>query len=135
MTIIVYSAREDAAERRLLQNTGLAGTRPCRSVQELKGRLNLFGQQRKIVILLIADAEEMGRVSGLIELYTDLFLIVVLGTDLPSVRKAAYRLRPRYVTYQDGPFRDISDVLARMMERYGRSHLLSRTKPEKPLEV
>jgi len=121
MAIIVYSANEDTDEQRLLKSISFAGIDICRSVEQLKCRLNLLAEKRKIVMLVIVDQEEMVRISRLIELYSDLLLIVVLGTDHPEINKAAYKLRPRYLAYKDGHFQDVAGVLDRMMNHCGYS--------------
>jgi hypothetical protein len=121
MAVIVYSSQEDPGEQRLLKSISFTGNHICRSVDQLKCRLNFPDEKRKIVILVIRDLDEMIRISSLIELYYDLLLLIILDDDHKQIQKLAYKLRPRYLTYTEGNFEDVAGVLNRMMNYYGYS--------------
>jgi len=118
MAIIVYSSERDADEQRLLERISFTDVDICRSVDEFRRRLNTACDRRKIIILSVKDDEEMTRIARLMELYSDLLLIVILEHDHPETNRAAFRLRPRYIAYKADGFKDVAAVLHRIIHRY-----------------
>jgi len=117
MSILVYSPNQDSDEQRLLENISFAPIEMCRCIDQLRCCLNVPGPLRKIVILFLLDPVEMNRISKLLELYLDLLLIIILDQDLLETTKDVHKLRPRYITYKGGDFRDVATVLKRIMKR------------------
>jgi len=119
MAIIVYSSEKDTDEQRLLERISFTDTAICRSVDALRRRLNIPTDVRKIIILSFKEHEEMTRIARLLELYSDLLLIVILDHDGPETNKAAFGLRPRYIAYKADDFKDVAAVLQRIIHYYG----------------
>jgi len=121
MAIIVYSSKEDSEEQKLLESIRFVATDICRSVNELRRRLNTFCGERRIVILSVNDHEEIECIAELMEWYSDLLLIVIFDHDCPEANRAAFALRPRYIAYKGGDFKDVAAVLDRMIHHYVQS--------------
>jgi len=115
MTVLIYSAKSDSIEKRLLKKIGNIQVVVCRNVDQLKRYLNVPTRMRKIIVLVIQDRDEMADISKLLELYFDLLLIVILDGDHFETATDAHKLRPRFVTYKDSDFEDVRIVLGKMM--------------------
>ena len=119
MAVIVYSSEADENEQRLLERICFTDTHICRSIDEFRRRLNAPSDLRRIIILSLKDREEIYRIAMTLELYSDLLLIVVIASDDPETLRAARSLRPRYIAYTDGDFKDVATVLHRIIRHYG----------------
>lgn len=121
MAIVVYYSGKDADEQRLLEMISFTDTDVCRSVDELRRHLNVPGDMRKIIILCMKDHAEIIRIAKLLELYSDLLIIVILYSNDPETIRAAHNLRPRYIAYRADDFQDVAVVLQKIIHYCGLS--------------
>ena len=52
----------------------------------------------------------------LVELNSDLLLIVIVTQNLFEEATDIHKLRPRYITFKEGDFQDVATVLQRLTE-------------------
>ena len=96
------------------------------SLDELTGSLCQHINAYVISILLIANREELDKILSIEKLLNGLKTIVIIPDRKPMTISAALKLHPRYMTYVDGDFNDITLVL---------NHMLGKLQSIKQLQV
>lgn len=67
------------------------------------------------MVLLITDAEELGRITAMGELILNNRIILVLPDQTQATVAAGHRLYPRFISYLDSDFSDVRSVLQTML--------------------
>ena len=120
MTFLLY-ARENETGRRLRDRIeGLM----------LNHRLESFGSIEKLIkrlrqpvngfsmaVILAASRNEFSRILEFGDLLESLKVIIILPDRNPDTISAALKLHPRYMSYTDGDFLDVSLVAGRMIQK------------------
>lgn len=122
MTITIYSSKKDADETRLLEHMVSASTRICRKVDQIQKQLNTVGDIRKIVIVIIRNHQEVAKLIRLVELNSDILLIVIATQSLFEAATDIHKLRPRYIAFKEGDFQDVATVLRRITDQLLQGH-------------
>ncbi len=122
MTITIYSAKKDADEMRLLERIDFARIHICRRVEQIQKRLNIIGDVRKIVIVVIRNHHEVMWLLRLVELNSDILLIVIATQSLFEAATDIHKLRPRYIAFKEGDFQDVATVLRRITDQLLQGH-------------
>ena len=73
--------------------------------------------ERNIVLLLVPDRHELERIATLQLLLSNVRVILIAPSQDPETVATAHRLRPRFLTYVDSDYSDISAVLKRMLDQ------------------
>jgi hypothetical protein len=122
MRIIYYSAANDPSCERLQRVIEMNFSRnliePCRTMEALSHRLEQPIPGLLIVVILAASREELSRIVMLRELLLDRRIVLVLPDDEPETASWGHMLRPRFVTYRNSDYSDVSVVLGRMIKCY-----------------
>jgi len=122
MRIIYYSAESEPSRERLQRVIEMNFPRnhieACRSIEELSQRLEQPIPELLIVVLLAASREELSGIIMLRELLLDRRIILVLPDDEPETTSQGHKLRPRFITYRNSDYGDVSVVLGRMIKSY-----------------
>jgi hypothetical protein len=69
------------------------------------------------LVLLAESRGELDMISSMGSLLRDIRHIVIVPDRKPKTVAEALKLYPRYLSYADGDFHDVSLVAARMLER------------------
>lgn len=99
-----------------------ASTRICRKVDQIQKQLNTVGDIRKIVIVIIRNHQEVAKLIRLVELNSDILLIVIATQSLFEAATDIHKLRPRYIAFKEGDFQDVATVLRRITDQLLQGH-------------
>ena len=120
--IIFAGARDPLRERLHLvisMHLAMYKIEVCQTVASLSQRLHGPLPNPLIILLLISNREELCDILALCDLLNDRRIILILPDDNPDNLAMAHTLRPRFITYRDRDFLDVSAVLGRMIARQG----------------
>jgi len=116
--IIIFAGGSDPLRKRLhlviSMHLALYKIEVCPTIAALSRRLRR-SLDPLIIVLLITRREDLDAIMGLRELLNDRRLILILPDDNPDELTMAHALRPRFITYRDRDFLDVSAVLGRMI--------------------
>lgn len=123
MGLIVYTKGADGTSQRLLDAVGSAGAElkidVYRSIADLSSRIRKGKRDLSVAILCACTREELTEILNLHDLLSDLRLILILPDRESSTLVRGLALRPRFFSFPDADFKDVSAVLARMLKAYG----------------
>jgi len=108
-----------AAEKlqRVLQRVmARKGIEIYRSLRSLRHRLQHPPDQSFVVVLLAADREEILNFHSLSPWLAAARLVLIVPDQTEETLKGAHRLRPRFFTYLDSNFSELSAVIGRMAQ-------------------
>ena len=80
----------------------------------LSKRLCCFPSCMSIVVLLAATREDLAELLSLKHLLEDTRVLLVVPDGRPETVRMAHELTPRFLTYSDGDFSDLSAVIRKM---------------------
>jgi hypothetical protein len=120
LRIIYYSSESEPTGESLLRvlemNLSRNRIEACSTVDLLSQRLRRPIPEQFIVVLLAASRDELARIMMLRELLLDRRVILVLPNHDPDTASSGHMLRPRFITYRNGDYSDVSVVLGRMIK-------------------
>ncbi len=99
-----------------------------RTIQHLDGYLKQPGTRPVIVVLLADNIRNLDDLVSHRDLFNDFRIILVLPNRTRAVVTAGFRIFPRYISYVDSDFSDISAVLKKMLGIDGAKRGEQRTK-------
>jgi hypothetical protein len=121
-SILLYAKEPSSVEKRLLKVVeGIVPPRSLevlRTVESLSRRLTRQAYSKAIVVLLMANNEDLIDVAAIQYLLYDLRSILILSDREADAMAIAHSMRPRFVSYHDSDFSDVGAVLGKMIERY-----------------
>lgn len=124
--IIYYSETNEPSSERLKRVIEMNFPRnhieEYRTIEALSQRLEQPIPEQLIVVLLVASREDLSGIMTLRELLLDRRIILVLPDDEPETASRGHMLRPRFITYREGDYGDVSVVLGRMIKSYTSSY-------------
>ena len=107
-----------------------------RTAEDLSSRLREPTYDLSVAVLLAATKEDLSSLISNKELIWNLRVILVLPDRQDDTVTKGHLLRPRFLTYADGNFSDVSTVLRNMLQSRYPDHKNSnnsgRTSPKKP---
>jgi len=121
MDILVYNKMKQKYGRRLQKI--LEPLEPvnrlelCESVDGLSFRLRHVVQVPAVAVLNAGSRRELDALVALADLLCDVRIILILPDRKMETTAAGHRLHPRYLTYADSDFSEISAVLGKMIGR------------------
>lgn len=120
-TILVYTREDEVGQRLkeriqdLLPDDGMESFKTIDMlIQRLRQPVNGFS----MAILLVDSRGELEKILEVGDLLYNLRVIMILPDRCQETVTAALRLRPRYLSYADGDFLDVSMVAGRMLQKY-----------------
>lgn len=119
MAVIFYRSIADDTARRL-QEAIEAGVSDGKSetFESIKGLSDRFRQPARsecIAILLIMTRAELREILLIKDLFDDVRVILILPDKLSETISIAHKLRPRFLSFIDSDFKDVSTVLEKML--------------------
>ena len=120
MTLLLY-AREDDIGRRLKERIqGLTLSHAMESfetIDRLIQRLRQPVDGFSMAVILAGNRSELTKILNVGDLLGNLKIIIILPDRNPDTISAALKLHPRYMSYADEDFLDVSMVTGRMLQR------------------
>ncbi len=121
MGVLFYGADENGIRIKLYQQlarvVGPGAIEAFLDLDSFSRRLCFFPSCMSIVVLLAATREDLVALQSIKHLLEDTRILLVLpDADAQTVRMA-HELTPRFLTYRDGDFSDLSAVLRKMTGR------------------
>ncbi len=118
MDLIVYIPQEDESGRRLQEMVGRLVWQDTIEIfytlKRLFFRLRHPTGQEDIVVLLASSPKELNELIANSPLLTCLRIILILPDGEENTIAKGHLLRPRFISYKDNPFSDLSLVLQKM---------------------
>lgn len=88
------------------------------SIESLAHRLRQSANDLPMAVLYAANREDLSDIVSLRDLLRDVRIILVLPDRDENTIAQGHTLRPRFLTYADSDFADISAVLEKCFESY-----------------
>ena len=120
MTLLLCARENDIGRRLKERIQGLMLNHAMESfgtIDELIQRLRQPVNGYSMAVILAGDRSELTKILEVGELLGSLKIIIILPDRNPETVSAALKLHPRYLSYADGDFLDVSMVTGRMIER------------------
>jgi hypothetical protein len=119
MRLLVYANETDGTAERLrraVEDVSTASSAEvCQTILCLLQRLRQGTADLAAVVLCAFDAADLAEILALYDWLHDLPVIVILPDRESSTVARVLGLRPRYISYLDANFADVTAVLARMI--------------------
>jgi hypothetical protein len=120
MALIYYTQNNNGIGERLQKAINAAVpeelTEVYRSLESLSQRLCQLTYKLKIAVLLAASREELLGILSIRDLLDDIRIILILPDREKKTVSEGLRLYPRFFTYVDSNFNDVTGVLEKMMK-------------------
>lgn len=120
MSIILYNSIDYSNLKRLLMVIGEDILKEKIEILQTLGDLSrgLHKSERvnDIAVLFIGDMMEFYNIFAMKRTLSDMRLILVLPNRSTEMISGAHRLHPRFISYIDSDFKDVADVLRRLIK-------------------
>lgn len=120
MDLIVYSNEGNKNGERIMEAVRRTGselrTDLFRSIADLVRKVKRGKRDLSVVILCASTREELAAILAIRDLLRDLRMILILPDRESSTLAQGLTLRPRFFSFVDADFNDVSAVLARMLK-------------------
>ena len=121
MGVLYYAAEGNAIglkQQQILDRVvSLEGVETFLDLDSFSKRLCSFPSCMSIVVLLASTREDLVKLRSIKHLLDDTRILLVLPDDQQETVRMAHELTPRFLTYLDGDFSDLSAVLQKMTGR------------------
>lgn len=87
-----------------------------RTIESLNRRLRLPVNNLNIAVLLASNKEDLLDLLALRKLFWNFRIILIVPDRKPETVAMGHILRPRFLSYADGNFKDFEEVLKKMLE-------------------
>lgn len=125
MKILFYSPSENESGDRLMQTVDEvvpgAKVEALRQVNGLIQRLRMPSADLEMLIFMPANRHELFAVSSLLTEMRNIRLVLVLPDRENETIAMAHSLRPRYLTYSNGDYSELREVLKKMLKDSSRN--------------
>ena len=122
MNVIFYASQSSAERERLQRVIDIMvpreGKESYLTMESLEKRLHKPILEPAVIVLLVSHKQELGQFFQLRDSLFDRKLILILPDDDQDTISRSHALRPRFITYSDGDFMDVSAVLGKMLNRF-----------------
>ena len=138
MNIVIYAPSTDIYSSILNRDLGELnpelGVEIHRSLGSLKQRLSQPVNELVAAILYVSGEDDLSQLLRMQDLLWDLPLILVIPAQDRQTVSCAHSLRPRFLTDVEGDFKEVAEVLKRMLDKKGHRTSLSfdARRPEEP---
>lgn len=127
MKLLLYSNGSEAIAERLLKSVSGPAHGYELEVYKTTVELRLRLVQRRgdlaAVILCACTTEDLTEIVGFCDLFLGLRIILVLPDRDSNTLARGLALRPRFFSFVDTDFKDVSTVLAKMLRIYGKESI------------
>ncbi len=121
MTILYYTSGNTGISLKLLQViealTSKGQIETYKSIPSLSLRLRKPSVCKDIAVLLITTKDDLLEVLSIKDLLDSMRVILILPDRAADTVSRAYTIFPRFLSYADSDFRDVSAVLEKMLRR------------------
>ncbi|MGD9009758.1 MAG: hypothetical protein PVG41_17665 [Desulfobacteraceae bacterium] len=123
MKILIYASRHHGASQRLLDSVrNLRDSHHCDCVHydELPFLIDALHRSRigsRMAVLFPSNHNELARLVALKHLLFDLQIILILPNGKSQTLSHGHTLRPRFISYADSDFSDVTAVSDKLVER------------------
>lgn len=120
MSLLVFSTKTNAAEKRFLRVTELLlpwkDLIICRTINELSDEFRQPHLNPRIVVLFASTQKELNDILSIREFLADTKIILIVPDTNPSTLARGHTLRPSYLSTCNTDFVDIAAVLGKMIK-------------------
>ena len=121
MKVIFYASVKGGSERCLQRNVAalVPGKNKVfyRTIGGLGRTLRQFTYERPVAVLLAASTEELIDLLAIRDLLENLRIILIVPDRKKTTIAMGHTLRPRFLGYTDGNFKDVAAVLYKMIRK------------------
>lgn len=120
MNILIYSEDTDGTAMRLQEMIGKVcpgeDLETLSNLAELRGKLRQpTNSDETIAVLILGTGEQLSEVVAISDLLENIRTILVLPDQHMDTIALGHRLRPRFLSYSDSDFKDVTAVLEKMI--------------------
>jgi hypothetical protein len=101
-----------------------------RTIESLNRRLRQPVNNFNIAVLLASSKEDLLDLLAIRDLFWNLRIILIIPDRKSETVAMGHMLRPRFLSYADGNFKDVDAVLKKMLERSGLRRATSKEQQE-----
>jgi hypothetical protein len=120
LKILLYMPNEDTIGARLLRMIERSAINSkieiYRRIHSLIQRLREPTYDIDVFFLMIANKKQLSRILSIKELLLDLKTVLILPDRAHDTISSGHELYPRYISFIDGNFKDIGEVLRNMIK-------------------
>jgi hypothetical protein len=125
--LLLFTSRDDQRLQLLAHRLGREWqivVESCVDISSLESCLRKSGHNLTLAVILTVNQTELNQVLALKSLFNDILLIVILPDRKKDTVAKGHILAPRFLTDRQNNFREIYDVLSKMLENisYKRLH-------------
>ena len=120
MTFLLYARKDETGERLKERIQGLElnyGMESFETIENLIRRLRQPVHGFSMAVILAGSRSELNQILEAGDLLGSIRTIIILPDRKAETVTAALKLHPRYMSYADGDFLDVSMVAGRMLGR------------------
>ena len=88
----------------------------CRNVESLTRRLRRPRINLDIAVLLASSIKDFEAILSIAKLLNNFRIILILPDRKHETASMGFKLYPRFISYKDGDFNDVTAVLGKMLE-------------------
>ena len=120
MVRVLFYIPYDAGAKRFIKRSSelftlSASGEICRTIESLSSRLIHIGSNPDIAVLFATTQKELSNIYSIRHLLADIRIILILPDRKQSTVSKGHKLYPRFLSYIDGNFKDITAVLEKML--------------------
>jgi hypothetical protein len=121
MNLLLYTQADyepgERLQKRIEASPGRKALFVCNRVEQLKRKLVRFQGKPEIAVLIPGNQRNLAELHSIKELLGELPIILILPGRENDVISKGFSLQPRFVSYADSDFTDVSAVLEKMIAR------------------
>lgn len=120
MNLICYAKPNSCAGKRLQKVISAIVPREqielFRSIDSLSRRLRQATDNLNVAVLLASSRKDLSEILSIRDFFRDIRIILVLPDREKDTIANGHRMYPRFISYADDDFKDVSAVLKKMLE-------------------
>ena len=121
MRVLIYGNRRcivmDKLRKELYRVVPPEQVEECSTLESFSNRLRMPPMNQIIAVLLAVSREDLSGLLSIRDLLYDICIILIMPDRDRSTISSAHDLRPRYLAFSDGDFKDVAAVLGKMLDR------------------
>jgi hypothetical protein len=120
MSILFYNSADYINSKRLLTVVGEEVLKEkveiVQTLGDLSKSLRKPNRVNDIAVLFVEDMADFYHILAMKKSFNDVRLILILPNRSSEMVSAGHRLHPRFISYIDSDFKDVADVLRRLIK-------------------
>ena len=121
MQLLFYASKDEKNEKRLKNAIQTASMGEMiehyTRLDDFRDRLRLIVEPNSIMVLAAVDRKELLKMQEFRNMLTEIYIILVLPDRQKSTIRLAHLLRPRFLSMIEDDFKDLNQIVAKMIRK------------------